>query len=131
MTRMRSETATLLRFLIIGGGFSLAYALATSVLINRVGTAPFATSVVVYVLCIPLAFRAQKRFAFRAQNLRKSAFYIYAATQAAAIVLVALVTTRFVTYDLFWDTVVMGVTVGASAILNFLVGRFVTFRPVA
>ena len=105
--------------------------MATSVLINRVGTAPFATSVVVYVLCIPLAFRAQKRFAFRAQNLRKSAFYIYAATQAAAIVLVALVTTRFVTYDLFWDTVVMGVTVGASAILNFLVGRFVTFRPVA
>ena len=116
MSRTRAETATLLRFLVIGGGFSLAYAVVTALLINRVGTAPFATSVIVYVICIPLAFRAQKRFAFRAKTLRNSAFYIYAATQVAGIALVALITTRFVSYDLFWDTVVMGITVGLTVV---------------
>lgn len=128
-TPVRSEARSLLLFLMIGGGFSLFYAVTSAALINFVRTPPFATSVVVFAACVPLAFLAQQHIAFKAKKLRKYAFVIYAATQVFGIAAVSLFTTRFVTYDLFWDTIIMALTVGTNAIVGFLIGRFVTFIP--
>lgn len=126
---LRSEARSLLLFLIVGGSFSLFYAVTSASLINFARTPPFWTSVLLFAACIPPAFLAQQHIAFKAKRLRKNAFWIYAATQICGIVIVSTVTTRFVTYDFLWDSIIMGVTVGANAIFGFIIGRFVTFIP--
>ena len=128
MTARMSERQKLVRFLAVGGGFSLFYAVVTSVLINSAGAPPFWTSVIVYALCVPAAFLVQKSFTFNATHLRAGAFLYYTGTQVLGVALVSVVTTRFVTHNWWWDTIVMGVTAGLAAILNFLMGRYFTFR---
>jgi len=127
--RGRTELGALLRFALVGGGFSVFYAVASAALINHAGTPPFATSVVVFALCIPPAFLTQQHFAFRAKTLRKHAFWIYAATQIGSIAVVSTLTTRFVTYNMVLDTLIMGGTVVIAALVSFLIGRFITFNP--
>lgn len=127
----RAEAATLLRFLIVGGGFSLFYAVASAALISATAIPPYIISVGLFALCVPFAFLAQQHLAFRAKRLRDHAFWIYLATQVASIAAVSWVTTRFVTYDMATDTVIMGVTVAAAAAVSFVIGRLLTFRPPA
>lgn len=127
----KTEAGTLLRFLAVGGGFSLFYAVASAVLINATGIAPLIISVVLYALCIPLAYLAQKYLAFRAKTLRDHAFWMYLGTQLASIALVSAITTRFVTYNIVTDTVIMGATVALAALGSFAIGRLLVFRPPA
>lgn len=124
----RSEREKLLRFVVVGGGFSLFYAVVTAGLIRFASAPPFWTSVVVYALCIPAAFLVQKSFTFQAKELRPGALAYYTMTQVLGIALVSGVTTQFVTYNWVLDTGIMGVTAGCAAVLNFLVGRYFTFR---
>lgn len=128
MTTELSERQKLVRFMMVGGGFSLLYAMTTSVLINFAGAPPFWTSVIIYALCIPAAFLVQKTFTFNATDLRAGALLYYTATQVVGIAFVSVVTTRFVTYNWWLDTGLLGVTAGLAAILNFVVGRYFTFR---
>ena len=126
---MTDQTARLLRFLLVGGGFSLLYALVSAVLVGKGGTPPFATSVILYALCIPAAFAVQKRFTFRVARTRQSGFLIYAGTQVACLALVAGVTTRFVTGHMALDTGVFLVTAALAAMLSFAVSLLLAFRP--
>ena len=128
MTVVISERQKLIRFLLVGGGFSLFYAVVTAVLINAAGAPPFWTSVIIYALCIPAAFYLQKTFTFNASTLRPGAMLYYAATQVMGVALVSVVTTRFITHNWWWDTGVMGMTAGLAAVLNFVIGRYFTFR---
>lgn len=123
-----SETGKLLRFLAIGGGFSLFYAAASTTLINRFDAPPLATSIGLYLICIPAAFWMQKRYAFRAARLRRGALGYYAATQVAAITLVSVLTIRLITHNWWLDLLVFGLIVGLTAVVNFIVGRFFTFQ---
>lgn len=127
----QSDVCTFLRFALVGGAFSLGYAVVSAALINWTFINPFMISVGLFIMCIPLAFRAQQNFAFRATTLRRNAFWIYAATQVASIAVVSAITTTFVTYDLIIDTVIMGITVGLAAVASYLIGRLITFRPPA
>jgi putative flippase GtrA len=123
------QRTAFLRFLLVGGTFSLIFSATTAALIRFAGTPPFATSIIVYMLCIPAAFQAHKRFAFGVQNTRKSAFLVYLATQICSLSLVAAITTRFVT-RLFWqDTALLLVTSAVAAMLSYLIGRYITFAP--
>lgn len=127
----KAEAATLLRFAAVGGGFSLFYAVASAALINVTTVPPYVISVGLFAVCIPFAFLAQQHLAFRAKKLRDHAFWMYFGTQVASIALVSWVTTRFVTYNVVWDTVIMGITVGLAAIASFVIGRLLVFRPPA
>ncbi|MEO1551024.1 MAG: hypothetical protein AAFR93_11430 [Pseudomonadota bacterium] len=123
-----STRAKLLRFVGVGAGFSLGYAALTSALVAQ-GAPAFWTSVLVYAACIPLAFWAQKAFAFRSTGLRRGAMGIYAATQVASLAAVSAVTTSFVTQTWWLDTVLFAATAGAAALVSFAIGLFVTFKP--
>jgi putative flippase GtrA len=124
-----THTATFLRFLLIGGGFSLAYSATTAALIRFADAPPLLTGVILYALCIPIVFACHKRFAFRAQQTRKAAFPVYLATQLASLALVAAVTTGFVTRDFWLDTALFLLTSAIAAVLSYLIGRYVTFAP--
>lgn len=117
------------RFLLVGGSFSLGYALTTAALIRFVGLPPLATSVIVYLFCIPAAFWAQKKISFRAVWAGRSAMLVYAATQLASLAIVSTVTSRFVTRNFVYDTGLFLVTAGTAAIVSFLICRYIIFRP--
>jgi len=117
------------RFLMVGGSFSLGYALVTAALIRFAQAPPLLTSVVVYLICIPLAFWAQKKIAFRAGQTGWSAMLIYGGTQVASLAVVSTVTSRFVTRNFFYDTALFLVTAGVAAVASFLICRYIIFRP--
>lgn len=118
-----------LRFLAVGGSFSLGYAIVTSALIRFVAAPPLPTSVVVYLICIPVAFWAQKKIAFRAEQSGKSAMLIYAGTQVGSLAVVSTITSRFVTRIFLVDTAIFLVTAGVAAVASYIICRFVVFRP--
>lgn len=117
------------RFLIVGGGFALFYALGMAALVGPLNLPPFATSVVFYLACIPAAFAVQRRFTFGAQEARRGGFLVYAAMQLASLTLVASITTRFVTQVMVIDTGLFLVTAGAAALLSYVVNDRLAFRP--
>lgn len=124
----RAQAARLLRFLIVGGSFSLGYSLATALLVAA-GAPPYATAVILYLACIPAAYLVQKRFTFRVTQVPAGSFAIYAATQLAGLALVASVTTRFVTQIVAIDTMIFLATGGIAAVLSFTVNAAFAFRP--
>ena len=117
------------RFLVVGGSFSLGYALVTAGLINFANAPALLTSVIVYLLCIPLAFLAQKNFTFRDDQSGKSAMLIYGATQLGSLAVVSAITSRFVTKNFVIDTGLFLVTAGTAAVISYLICRYVIFRP--
>jgi putative flippase GtrA len=118
-----------LRFLMVGGAFSLGYSLVTAGLVGPFGFPAFATSVILYVLCIPAAFLTQRKVTFAAQAPRRGGFLIYAAMQMASLALVASVTTRFVTQVFVLDTLLFLATAGTAALISYVVSDRLAFRP--
>lgn len=127
----RETLGMLVRFLFVGGGFAVGYAVATALLVDGLGLPAFATSVVLYLFCIPAAFAVQKRVTFRVARTRPSGFAIYAGMQLASLAAVAAVTTRHVTGNFVLDTGLFLVTAGAAAVLSFAVSKLFAFRPPA
>jgi putative flippase GtrA len=119
--------SALLRFLVVGGSFSLIYSLTTAALIRFAAAPPFWASIGVYALCIPLAYLSHKHFAFGAQSARKSAFALYTLTQIASLSAVSFVTTRFITQAFWWDTALLLLTSAIAAVASFAINRFVIF----
>jgi putative flippase GtrA len=117
-----------LRFAFVGGSFSLSYALITAGLIRFAEAPPLPTSVLVYLLCIPAAFWAQRRFAFRADTQAEGAIWIYAATQIGSLSVASAITTRFVRQVFWQDALLFLATAGAAAVASFLICRYIIFR---
>ncbi|WP_439509089.1 GtrA family protein [Yoonia sp.] len=120
-----------IRFVLVGGSFSLGYAVVTAGLIRFAAAPPLATSVVVYLLCIPAAFWAQRHIAFRADRQAKGALWIYAATQTGSLAVISAITTRFVTRVFWADTLLFVATAGVAAVASFLICRYILFRTQA
>jgi putative flippase GtrA len=123
MPGLPSQRQAFVRFMLVGGTSSLIFSATTAALIRFAATPPFATSIVVYLLFIPAAFQAHKRFAFGVENTRKSAFFMYLATQVCSLTLVAAITTRFVTRVFWQDTALFLATSAVAAVLSYLIGR--------
>lgn len=118
-----------IRFLLVGGSFALVYAVLTAGLIRFADTPPLLTSMIIYLLCIPAAFVAQKRFAFRADQSGKGAMLMYVATQFGSLIFVSTIINRFVTKNFFFDTAILLTAAGTAAVVSFLICRYVIFRP--
>lgn len=125
---LRRHGGRLLRFLVVGGSFSLVYSVTTALLVGLAGAPALATSILVYAACVPLAFAAQKRVTFRNAETRRWGFLAYAGVQVASVAAVSVVTTRFVTGDFVRDTLIFLVTSGAAAVLSYAVTNAVSFR---
>ncbi len=120
-----------LRFLIVGAVFALGYAVATALLVGAAGLPAFATSVLLYVACIPAAFFVQARFTFTGQKARRGGFLVYAGMQVVSLALVASVTTRFVTQVFVLDTLLFLATAGTAALVSYAVNDRLAFASKA
>ena len=127
--REPSQLWAFARFLLVGGSFSLAYALVMAALIGMVDAPPLPTSMIVYLLCIPLAFLAQKKFTFRDDQSGKAAMLIYGVTQLGSLTFVSAISSRFVTKNFILDTGLFLVTAGTAAVISYLICRYVIFKP--
>jgi putative flippase GtrA len=126
-TRLRKP----LRFLLVGGAFAVGYSVATALLVGPGGLPAFATSVLLYVACIPAAFMVQGRVTFTGQKARRGGFLIYAGMQVISLALVASVTTRFVTQVFVLDTLLFLATAGTAALVSYTVNDRLAFGPKA
>ena len=118
----------LLRFLAVGGGLALSYALATAGLVSA-GAPKLATSVALYLLCIPLGFMLQGRLTFGVRDTRRGALALYAALQGVSLGIVTAATALFVSGRFWPDALVLVCASGAAALVSFAVSRAVIFRP--
>ncbi|MBF9030336.1 hypothetical protein HKCCE3408_08005 [Rhodobacterales bacterium HKCCE3408] len=125
----RDEAARLVRFVAVGGAFAGGYAVLTALLVGRAGLPAYATSVVLYALCIPAAFLVQKRVTFGLRRTHAVGFPVYAATQIACLACISAVTTRWVTGQVAIDTVIFLASAGAAALFSYLVSSRLAFRP--
>lgn len=121
----------LLRFLAVGGSFSLGYALATAALVGQLGLPGFVTSVILYALCIPAAFLVQRDVTFGGGGGGLRGLALYGALQVTSLALVAAVTTRFVTGQFALDAALFLATAGSAAAASYRVCARVIFRPAA
>ncbi|MEJ6394205.1 GtrA family protein [Gymnodinialimonas sp. 2305UL16-5] len=121
--------ARLLRFLLVGGAFAGGYAIASALLTGPGGFPVYATSVILYALCIPLAFLIQMRVTFGLTQTRAVGFPIYAATQVTSLAVVTAITTRFVSGHFIADTLVFLASAGIAAVLSFAISSKFAFRP--
>lgn len=119
------------RFVGVGGSFSLGYAITVAALIRFAAAPPLITSITIYLICIPLAFYAQKKFAFRVGKTARRAVLIYATTQTASLVLVTLITSRFVRGVFLFDSGLFLITAGSAAFFSYLIYRFLVFTSSA
>jgi putative flippase GtrA len=117
------------RFVVVGGAFAGGYAVVTALLVGVAGMPAFVTSTVVYALCIPLAYLAQKSFAFRTTQARKAGFLVYGSMQVLCMMLVSWITSRFVSGVVLVDTALFLGTAGLAAVASYAVSRFAVFRP--
>lgn len=120
-----------IRFVGVGGSFSIGYAMTVAALVRFTAAPPLITSITIYMACIPLAFLAQKKFAFRVGKTARRAILIYAATQIACLILVSLITSRFVRGVFLFDAVLFLITAGSTALLSYLICRFLVFTSSA
>jgi putative flippase GtrA len=121
------KSSRFIRFAAVGAGFSLGYALLTAFLVGPLSAPPFVTSVVLYALCIPLAYLAQKHFTFGQETTHKGSFAIYGATQVVSLAVVATLSTRFVTQVYWLDTGLFLTTAASAAIVSYGINRSFAF----
>lgn len=126
--RRQSVQWDFLRFLAVGGGFSLGYSAVAAFMVGPMGLPPYWTSLALFMSCVPLAYLAHKYFSFGAKSARKGGFVIYSASQISSFALVSALTTRFVTGVYLLDTGIYICTVGGAAVLTFLVAKTFVFR---
>lgn len=73
------------RFLLVGGSFAVIYILGTTLLLEHTLLPAWTASALVYGLCIPPAYLAQKLFAFQSRDRNIAAFPRYVILQFGAL----------------------------------------------
>lgn len=121
----------LIRFALVGVAFSLIYALTTAALTSYAAAPPVPTAIGVYLACIPLAYAAQARWAFRRAASAGGAPWIYAATQIASLAVVTVLTRGLASGQFWRDAALYLVCAGAAALISFAICRWIIFAPKA
>ena len=127
MMRDPFQDRTLLRFLAVGGGIALLYAVLAALATSRLPLPKALSSGVIWVLCIPLGFWLQRRFTFTGRRPHKHGLWLYAATQLLGLGIVASVSFLLAS-GIFWPD--LGVHLLASAlaaVASFLINHWIVF----
>jgi putative flippase GtrA len=118
------------RFSLVGASAALAYVVIATGLLNAFGLAPWWASTLSFFTCVPLAYAAQRRIAFRSRRAHTSAFPRYLATQVANMI-VAAVSSEALSRLGFLPVTFVFVAAGGFAVLvsYFLLSRWAFSTP--
>lgn len=118
---------TLLRFVFVGGAVALLYAVLAALATSQLALPKTLSAVVLYLALIPLAFWLQRRFTFATSTPHRHAPWLYAATQALGVGMVAVLS-HLLASGRFWpDLAVHLVAATLAALISFAINRLVVF----
>lgn len=127
MMRDQLHDGTLVRFLVVGGGIALLYALLAAFATSHLPLPRALSSAAIWIFCIPLGYWLQRRFTFAARASHRHGLWLYAATQLLGLCIVASVSFLLAT-GIFWPD--LGVHLLASAlaaVASFLINHWIVF----
>lgn len=119
--------STFLRFLLVGAGMALVYAVLAALATTNLPWPKPVSAALAWAVFIPLAYWGQRRFTFAGSTPHRHAPWLYAATQGLGICTVAT-TSHFLASGSFWPDLV--VHLGGSllaAIVSYLINRLFIF----
>lgn len=123
---------TALRFLAVGGGVALLYAILAATATSLLPLPRAVSSGVLWVLCIPVAFWLQRRFTFTARKPHRHGLWLYAATQGLGIGIAASVSYLLATGSFRHDVFVHLLASALVAVVSYLISRWIVFpQPTA
>ncbi|WP_112661803.1 GtrA family protein [Microvirga flavescens] len=116
------------RFTLIGLAAALAYVVIATCF-GRLGMAAWLASGLSYVICIPFAYLAQKKLAFRSARAHASAFPRYCAVQMVNTVLSSALAAAFARVPEIPGFIVFGVSAALVVGANYIFLSRWAFRP--
>jgi len=124
-----SPLGQFLRFGVVGGAAALLFVAVATLLRELGGLAYEAASLLSYLACIPVAFLAQRRFAFRSSVPLASGLVRYALVQALMAAITALVSGLLGRLGAGWPSwTVFAVAAVVNAVCSFALMRWLVFR---
>lgn len=118
---------TVVRFLIVGGMMALVYAVLAALATAHLPLPKTVSAGGAWLLCIPFAYWAQRRFTFVDSAPHRHAPWLYGATQGLGIATVATVS-HFLASGAFWPDLMVHLFGSLlAAILSYLINRVVIF----
>ena len=130
MTGSFAPNRTLLRFLVVGGSLALVYATLAALATSYLPLPKALASGMVWVLCIPLGFWAQRHFTFTNRKPHRHGLWLYTATQALGIGIAASVSYLLATGSFRHDVFVHLPASALVAVISYIISRSIVFpRP--
>jgi putative flippase GtrA len=118
---------TLIRFLIVGGGMALVFSVLAALATAHLPVPDPVASAGAWVLCIPLGYLGHRRFTFPASKPHRHALWLYTATQALSIGIVAALSHLFARGVFGPDLALHLVASALAAAVSFVINRWVVF----
>jgi putative flippase GtrA len=127
VTASPNPDRTLLRFLIVGGCLAALYATLAALATSQLPLPKALSSALVWLLCIPVGYRAHRRFTFTTRKAHRHGLWLYAATQVLGIC-IASGTSFLLAQGVFWpDLFVHLLASGLAAVASYLINRWIVF----
>lgn len=124
---LKSGNATewqFIRFILVGGAFAGLYVAFATILTGWFGFTHWVASSFAYLVAIPLAYIAQKRFAFQSRARDSRAFPRYLVLQLISLCM-ASGSAYVIAMEANWPTgLVYTASVGVAVVANFLIIKF-------
>ncbi len=124
---MTLRHATLLRFLAVGGGISLLYAILAAAATSHLPLPRAVSAGALWVLCIPVAFWLQRRITFTDSTPHRHGLWLYAATQGMGVGIVASVSFLLANGSFRHDLFVHLLGSALAAVASYLISRRIVF----
>jgi putative flippase GtrA len=124
---MTRRDTTLLRFLAVGGGMAVLYALLAALATSQLPLPKALSSGLVWVICIPVGFRLHRRFTFTSRKAHRHGLWLYAATQILGIGIAAGVSYLLATGMFRHDLAVHLFASGLAAVASYLINHWIVF----
>lgn len=127
MTGLFAPNRTLLRFLLVGGSLAALYATLAALATSQLPLPKALSSAMVWVLCIPLGFRAHRHFTFTTRKPHRYGLWLYAATQGLGIGIAASVSYLLATGSFRHDLFVHLLASALAAVVSYVISRWIVF----
>jgi len=116
-----------LRFLAVGGGISLLYAILAATATSHLPLPRAVSAGALWVLCIPVAFWLQRRITFTHRTPHRHGLWLYAATQGLGVGIAASVSFLLANGSFRHDLFVHLLASGLAAIASYLINHRIVF----
>jgi len=118
---------TLLRFLVVGGVMAVVYGMLAAAATSHLPLPKSVSAVGSWLICMPLAYFWQRRFTFAGSSPHRHALWLYAATQALSMAIVAGASQVLASGVFRADLVVHLGASAFAAMASFAINRIVIF----